>query len=290
MAACRIACWTLVMSLMAAQGSLGAGFEVAPVGGEAGVKATELVVVDFAQDAPGKLHEAKGKFVKVSGEEHGAVTESTWKSDVGNVGVKCVTKKTAAGVAFEVTITNGITHRIESLDIQLPQIRTPYDEANKIYMPFRGGRSIVWNQGEWPKGQGNSSVWPSSAFSPIVTLWNDRTQDTFAITFFNRALAPAIMFWFSGPTENQQHEKQQQLNPFLRLLPMLDPGQTLTVTADYAQITGGPAAHQKRYREETLAPFMKELSIPEAAGLQEKGPIAMCSSVEPTAGGAASRT
>jgi len=183
----------------------------------------------------------------------------------------------AEGYGFEVTISNGLTHRITSIDIQLPQIRTRYDEANRVYVPLRGGQSTAWNAGEWGKGQGNSSMWPSTAFSPIVTLWNEKTQETLGITFFSRTLTPAMVYWASGPTTER---REQQMNPFLRLLPGLEPGQTLTVRAEYVEMKGGPAAHQKKYREEVLAPFMKEAGIPEAAGLPEKGPIAEGPTVE----------
>lgn len=264
-----------LLAVSAPSAALAQRFSFSPPADEAaGTKASAAVLQDFALDNGKALHQANATFTRVTQATEGTAVLSSWRSNIGNILVQCRSEKTAAGFTFQTTITNGYTHRIESLDIQLPQVHTRSDRDNRMLSPFRGGQMNPWAD-DWAKGQGNSSLWPATAFSPIVTAWNQRTGESLGITFFSKSLTPAMLFWFSGPSNDQQH-----LNPFVRYHPGLQPGQSITLTAEYRLFAGGPAAHQKQYREEVLAPFMKEIGIPEAAGGIEPGPIALSHWVE----------
>lgn len=240
-----------------------------------GTEAVSAILADTAADAADKPNATPATFALtnqtiVSSDPAGAsVTSSTYQSTPGKVAITCLTQKTPAGYSFMFTITNGLAYRLDQVDIRLPEISTAADPANKIMSPFRGGSVVTWAT-DWQQGQGNSSLWPGTAFSPISTAWNDRTGDTLAITFFNKALVPVFVYWFSGGDGQRQY-----LNPFLRCFPRLQPGQSVSIGAEYRVTTGGPLAHAKYYRENVLAPFMKELSIPEAKSTLGPGPIAM---------------
>jgi hypothetical protein len=236
-----------------------------------GTEAYSGILTDTAKDTSDKLNFVPITFGKVQLTFNNLLITSIWNSSQGNVVVTCSTAKTDTGLAFTFTITNGLTHRLNSIDLRLPEITTAADPFLRIASPYRGGSTVPWSN-DWTKGQGNSSVWPGTAFSPIVTPWNDRTKDTLAISFFNRSLMPVMLYWFSGSGAGNT----QCLNPVLRALPALGPGETATFSAEYRIMKGGPAAHAAYYRQNVLAPFMKELGIPEAnSPLQGPGSIAM---------------
>jgi hypothetical protein len=241
-----------------------------------GTEATAAVLVDTATDKPDALSSIPATFTLsdqtvVTSTPTASVTSSTWKSNIGGIVAKCLTQTTPSGYVLAFTLTNGWTHRMEQADFRIPQIFTAADPANRVETPFRGGSATSLAM-DWAKGQGNTGNWPGTAYSPLLTIWNDRTQDTLAITFFNKAMVPVFVYWFSGANGDGS---QQSLTPILRCFPRLQPGQSVTIGADYRVTTGGPAAHAAYYRQNILTPFMKELGIPEAMAPLGDGPIAM---------------
>jgi hypothetical protein len=181
------------------------------------------------------------------------VTRVVQHSTSGGVRVECRTETVATGLLFEFTVTNGWTQRLDSIDIRLPEVGTPPD--TRIYSPLRGG-SVA------DVGQGSTGNWPGPAYSPIVTAYSG--DDALALTYLNRQLKPVQCFWFQG---------QGWWNPFLRYRLDLDPGESITLTADYRIMQGGPAAHWAYYRQYRLMPFMRDLDIPEATLDLPPGPI-----------------
>jgi hypothetical protein len=182
------------------------------------------------------------------------VTRVVQHSQSGGVRVECRTELVATGLLFEFTITNGWTQRLDSIDLRLPEVGTPPD--TRIYSPLRGG-SVA------DGGQGSTGNWPGPAYSPIVTVYSG--DDTLALTYLNRQLKPVSCFWFAG---------KGWFNPFLRYRLDLDPGETITLTADYRIMQGGPTAHWSYFRQYRLMPFMRDLNIPEATLDLPPGPIA----------------
>lgn len=181
------------------------------------------------------------------------VTRLVQHSTTGGVRVECRTETTATGLAFEFTVTNGWTHRLDRIDFRLPEIGTP--EGTRIYNPLRGG-SVA------DVGAGNTGNWPGPAYSPIVTAF--KGDDALGLTYLNRQLKPVQCYWFQG--EGWWH-------PFLRYSLDLDPGESITLTADYRIIAGGTAGHWKYYRQYRLAPMMRDLGIPETTVDLPPGPL-----------------
>lgn len=235
-----------------------------------GTQATEAIVYDPSRDTPGALHENLQQFRRVAQTSGVQVTNSSWITD-GGLTVKARTEKLTTRVKMDFEITNGLAYRVRRVDLRLPTMGVPLHAGNAIYSPYRGGREDVWPADDWQKGMSNSSVWPGTAFSPIVTLWNKQSGDTVAVTFFNRTLTPVQLYWFSGPGVDTQH-----FHPFLRVIPDLGRGESVTVSVEYRIMKGGPKAHWAFYRKEFLAPFMAELGVPEAES-KVKGPAAIMS-------------
>jgi hypothetical protein len=176
------------------------------------------------------------------------VTRTTWQSSIGGARIECRTETTLTGFEFSFEVQNGWTHRLDSLDIRLPEIAGASD--TRIYSPLRGGMDIAPSEG-WT--QGSSGNWPGAGYMAGVTFHNK--AETLALTYLNRQLKPVMCFWFAS---------RGNVNPFLRYRLDLDPGESITLSADYRVMQGGPATHWSHYRQYRLMPFMRDMGIPEA--------------------------
>jgi hypothetical protein len=147
-------------------------------------------------------------------------------------------------------IQNGFRNHLRQIDFRLQEVYIQ-GETN-IHHPVNGGATYQLPSDVWEPG--NAALWPITAFSPILTVWN--SMGTYALTYFNDALVPVGAYWFSGPGA---------FNPFLRYKVDLLPGESITLTATAKVTTGGREAHWQAYRK-TLAAFMEKLGVPEAVG------------------------
>lgn len=223
---------------------------------------TAAVGCDTSLDTPDALHSISIVPVKVASKGTDDAFAGTWVDRGSGLRIDVAAEVSAERCLCAIEITNGLKYRIDQVDLQLPQIVTPSSPAIEGYTTFRGGAPAPWSPGDWSTGQGNTSIWPGTAFSPLATFWRPETGETLAITFFNARLVPSMVYWFSGAAS----PGQQQLNPFLRVLPQLQPGESASFSCEMQLLAGGPPAHWADYRIRSLMPFMTSLGVAEAAG------------------------
>lgn len=237
--------WFILLPLILA---VSAGWDIAPAHQPKRGLEADAAVVDGKPVAFKRIGEVLGV----------RVTRTSWRATAGDARVELREERKDNGRDFEITVHNGWTSRLDTLDIRLPEIRGPV--GSRITSSFRGGATA-----EAPSSwvQGNGSTWPGAGFSPIVSI--EGAGETLGITYLSRSLTPTLCFWFAGPNG--------EVNPFLRYQLSLQPGESITLSASYRIMPGGAADHQKYYRRHFLAPFMADVGIPEASLDLPPGPI-----------------
>jgi hypothetical protein len=184
-----------------------------------------------------------------------------WKDKNGNVAIRASFSSEPGVRRIVLRVENlSWTRQITQLDVQLPQLGMPLSADNKVYTGYRGGGPGALGVKDWPSGQGTSGAWPGYCTSPLVTIWNEKTSETLAITFFNDQLMSVGIFWFSGPGGSNQG-----FNPIFRFSGELEPRASMSLPIEFREMSGGPPAHWKFYRDNLLAPFMSAWGFPEPA-------------------------
>jgi hypothetical protein len=161
-----------------------------------------------------------------------------------------------------------LTSQITQLDIRVPEIAVAYSAESRLYWGYRGGSRSRPGLDKWV--QGNTGFWPGYCTSPVVTLWDEKTGQTLAVTFFNDRLLEAAMYWFSGPS-GEGDAKRQAINLFLRLQGPLEPLESVSLPVEISELSGGATEHWAHYRKDILQPFMARMGFPESATFQAGG-------------------
>jgi hypothetical protein len=232
---------------------------------KAGCKPTTLITRDYSADAIlsdklVKYPETTDQFVLAKS----SPDSMEWKDKNGDVSVIASFTSEPSLRRIVLHVENlSYTKQITQLDVQLPRLTMTLSADNKIYTGFHGGGPGSLGFKDWPSGQGTSGYWPGYCTSPLTTIYNEKTGETLAITFFNDQLMQGGLYWFSGPGG-----AIQALNPFYRFAGELEPRCGMTLPIEFREMSGGPPAHWKHYREDILKPFMTSLGFPESGELE----------------------
>ncbi len=240
-----------------------------------GLKPASVVVRDYAGDTivDDRLVKAVTKvdrFTCVSRQPGG--TSQHWEDASGTVSIKAsIEMLDGSARRIQLEVQNlSFTKQITQIDVQLPTLSLPASPAYKAYTGYRGGGPGSLGIKDWKEGQGNTGSWPGYGTSPVASIWDEKTGQTLAVTFFNDQLQPVALYWFSGPS-NSSGEDRLGFNPFLRFNGNLEPRQVMTLPVEFREMSGGPPAHWAHYRARFLQPFMAAMGYPESATFDASG-------------------